>query len=352
MAKENIDGKELDKNQKTDFEVPQNTSSTTEKVSTEITKRVEDISSPKEQNFEIDQNTRELLNYFKDEAIKNTYGKLEKLNGRFISIDKIDAALRSLKETDGIEACIPKDEIERLKSLLPVEIPKESLDAANKYGDLTYKKNSFFIMQLPAKIVINNEEKPCTIRNIVNLIDEFRFHDDRRRSLIDGFPDEMLDKKIVDSGRGSELKVYSTDCIGYIEKGRSYHSYDKGRNVKDPDLPLYTMEDAFEYKNRINDRLEILERFDMKADGLSEDFILAMLLRYITYKRTLRIPLRLDNATNEKGWPLLLYFDKYSIFLVDHKPTDTEFRGQPIGDGISGYLIKNEEDFKKIGKKL
>ncbi len=99
-------------------------------------------------------------------STESVEAELQQLSERYINTDAMNEVFKGLK---AVKVEIPEDEVARLKGLLP----KDTAEAGKTAADLkeaTEGKKDPLMMQLPAKLMVNGEEKPFTIATMYEIM--------------------------------------------------------------------------------------------------------------------------------------------------------------------------------------
>lgn len=210
--------------------------------------------------------------------LEGVEAELSNLSKRFLSVDEIDAALRKLK---GVKVEIPEDEKERLKGLLPKELPSQILSKIYKLKSVIEGDKAPLIMQLPQRVVIDGQGRSFTIATMYEIMQKAHKAGSLQKPLwiTDHVTDETRSKEW-----SSELGVWTSACL---------------KDSKDK-----------KYRAQLKHQKSVLG----EGHEIQADMILAMALRYIQGDDELMRPdfMRLNDKDTD-GDPLDVY--SYDIAL-------------------------------------
>ncbi len=166
--------------------------------------------------------------------------------GRFLSVEAMNKALQEL---EGVNVEIPADEIARLNGLFPNELSEETLAMIKRIKDQTEEDKGPIVMQLPAKVMVDGQEKPFTIAVMQEIMREAANADSSLKPLwLTDYVPEYVKNKVWDSA----LTVWTSACL-------------KGSKSKN-------------YQDQLKHQADILGG----QYGIEADMILAMALRDIS----------------------------------------------------------------------
>ncbi len=151
---------------------------------------------------------------------------------------------------------IPADEIARLNSLFPKELSSETLAKIKRLKDQTEGEKGPLIMQLPAKVMVDGQEKPFTILTMQAIMLKASKADNNLKSL---YISDYIPIETKNQVWDSHLGIWTSACL-------------KGSDNKN-------------YGNQLKHQIEILG-IEYKIEA---DMILGMALRDISEQKQVMI---------------------------------------------------------------
>jgi len=211
--------------------------------------------------------------------------KLAELSERFISVDAMNKALKSLK---GVDVEIPEDEIARLKGLLPAELTAEHREAIEKLRKASEGNAAPLMMQLPGKVMVDGEEKSFTIATMQEIMRKAKEVGSLAKPL---WLSSYVAQATKDQEWDSNLGVWTSTCLKY-SKDKSYWG--------------------------TNGQLEHQKTVLGEGHEIHADMILAMAIRYIhSGEEFMRNDFMRLNDTDSVGDPLDVAVDDDVLYLAD-----------------------------------
>jgi len=139
--------------------------------------------------------------------ISNIEAQLAELSERFISVDAVNNALKSLK---GVNVEISEAEIARLKSLLPNELTDAHKEAIAKLKEACEGDSDPLIMQLPTKIMVDGKEMPFTIATMHEIMRKAKEAGSLNKPL---WLSDYVTQATKSQKWNSELGVWTSTCL-------------------------------------------------------------------------------------------------------------------------------------------